>query len=92
MQIKSFSVLLPRSAKQIDDALITLEDAMMVQQSVLGHTHKAALSTKKSIEHALKLRDMRIKKKQSENSRPPMMTNKEGSVEISASTYIFCEF
>jgi hypothetical protein len=39
MRIKSFSVLLPRSAKQIDDALITLEDAMMVQQTVLGDTH-----------------------------------------------------
>jgi hypothetical protein len=69
-----------------------LEDAMMVQQSILGDTHKAVLSTKKSIEHALKLRDTRIKKKLSENSRAPMMTNQEGSVEISASTYIFCEF
>jgi uncharacterized protein YabE (DUF348 family) len=90
MRIKSFSVLLPRSTKQIDDALITLEYAMMVQTSVLGERHKAVLSTKKSIEDALKLRDMRIKKKQSENSRPPMMKNQEGSVEISASTYIFC--
>jgi hypothetical protein len=32
-------VLLPRSAKQIDDTLITLEDEMMEQQSVLGDTH-----------------------------------------------------
>jgi hypothetical protein len=43
MWIKSFSELLPRSAKQIDDALITLEDAMMVQQSFLGDTHFSSL-------------------------------------------------
>jgi tetratricopeptide (TPR) repeat protein len=80
------------SFEQIDDALITLEDAMMVQQSVLGDKHKAVLSTKKSIEHALKLRDMRMKKKKTENLRPPMMTNQEGSVEIATSTSRFCEF
>lgn len=78
--------------ERFDEAIITLEEAMLVQQSVLGDIHKTVLSTQKSIEHAQKLRERRSKTNdESRVSRPIKKLSNQGSVQKPKRSG-FCEF